>query len=301
MLRVALLHPPMKPILFVACILLAAASARAQIRVELKMPRLQYIAYEPVVAKVAITNLAGRDVDLRDGSGQPWLGFEITGGEGQSIAPVATSKGEKELSIPAGKTVTQKINLTPLFSVHDFGIYRVRAHVYFPDLGKFFYSETKVFQITEARPVWQRTVGLPDKGLGASDTRTYSLLSNRFPDHTALYVQVEDKNRGVVYATYSLGRVIALDAPQAELDRSNQLHILHCASPRRWAYSHVGLNGELLTHSVFMESKTRPRLRHATDGTVLVLGGTIEASVAQSARGAGPKVSERPPEIPENE
>jgi hypothetical protein len=283
MFRVALFFPPMKPTLSAACILLAAASAGAQIQVELKLPRLQYIAYEPVVARLAITNLAGRDVDLRDGSEQPWLGFEITGGEGQAIAPVAIAKSEQTLSIPAGKTVTQKINLTPLYPVHDFGTYRVRAHVYFADLNKFCYSATKVFQVTDARPVWQRTVGMPERN-GAGDTRTYSLLSNRFPDHTALYVRVEDQNRGVIYATYSLGRLIAFAEPQTEFDRNNQLHILHCVSPRRWAYSHVALNGELLSRSVFMESKTRPRLHHAADGTVLVKGGTVEAPVAQSAK-----------------
>lgn len=290
----------MKLTLSVACVLLFAASAQAQIQVELKLPRLQYIAYEPVVAKLAITNLAGRDVDL-NGGGQPWFGFEITGSEGQPIAPVALNKGEAALGIPAGKTVTQKINLTPLYPIHDFGTYRVRAHVYFADLNKFFYSQTKVFQVTDARPIWQKTVGIPEGNSGRGDTRTYSLLSNRFPDHTALYVRVEDKNSGVVYATYSLGRVIAFDEPQAELDRANQLHILHCAAPRSWAYSHVGLNGELLAHSSFMESKTRPRLRHAADGTVLVMGGMVEAPVAQSARSAVPKLSARPSEVPKNE
>jgi len=42
-----------------------ASSASAQIQVELKLPRLQYIAYEPVVANLTITNRAGREVDLR--------------------------------------------------------------------------------------------------------------------------------------------------------------------------------------------------------------------------------------------
>ena len=274
-----------------------AVTARAQIQVELKLPRLQYIAYEPIMAKLAITNLAGRDVDLRDGEGQPWFGFEITGGEGQSIGPVAASKPEGTLSVPAGKTVTQKINLTPLFPIHDVGTYRVRAHVYFTDLNKFFYSQTKVFHVTDARPVWQKTVGIPEGSSGAGNTRTYSLLSNRFPDHTGLYVRVEDKNSGVVYATYSLGRIIAFDEPQAELDRANQLHVLHCAAPRSWAYSLVGLNGELLRHSALMETKTRPRLRHAANGTVLVMGGTVEAPVAPTA-GSVPKLSERPPEMP---
>lgn len=291
----------MKLTFSVASIFLFAATASGQIQVELKLPRLQYIAYEPVVAKLAITNLAGRDVDLRDGEGQPWFGFEITGSEGQPIAPIAFSKGEKTLSIPAGKTVTQKINLTPLYPVHDFGTYRVRAHVYFADLTKFFYSQTKVFQVTDARPVWQKTVGIPEGTSGAGNTRTYSLLSNRFADHTSLYVRVEDKNSGVVYATYSLGRVIAFDEPQAELDRTNQLHILHCAAPRSWAYSHVGLNGELRARSAFMESKTRPRLRHASDGTVLVMGGTVEAPIAQSTKSEVPKLSARPPDMPKKD
>jgi hypothetical protein len=276
-----------------------AATARAQIQVELKLPRLQYIAYEPIVAKLAITNLAGRDVDLHDGE-QPWFGFEITGREGQSIGRMAASKPEGSLRVEAGKTVTQKINLTPLYPIQDFGTYRVRAHVYFADLNKFFYSQTKVFQVTDARPIWQKTVGIPEGTPGAGNTRTYSLLSNRFPDHTSLYVRVEDKNSGVVYATYSLGRIIAFDEPQAELDQNNQLHVLHCAAPRSWAYSLVGLNGELMRHSAFMESKTRPRLRHTGDGTVLVLGGTVEAPVAQSAGSAAPKLSERPSEIPKD-
>jgi hypothetical protein len=262
---------------------------------------LQYIAYEPVVAKLAITNLAGRDVDLADSNSQAWFGFEITGSEGRPIAPIAAGKTEKALRIPAGKTVTQKINLTPLYPVHDFGTYRVRAHVYFADRSKFYYSQTKVFQVTDARAIWQRTVGIPEGSSGTGDTRTYSLLSNRFSDHTALYVRVEDKSSGIVYAVYSLGRVIAFDEPQAELDRTNQLHVLHCASPRSWAYSHVGLNGELLARSAFMESKTRPRFRHAADGAVLVMGGTVEAPVAQSTQNEVPKLSARPPEMPKHE
>ena len=280
---------------------LLAGTAAAQIQVELKLPRLQYIAYEPVVASLVITNLAGRDVDLHDENGQSWFGFEMTGSEGQSIAPVSTSQAQAPLNIGAGKRMTQKINLTPLYGVHDFGTYRVRAHVYFADLNKFFYSQTKVFEVTDARPIWQRTVGMP-RGTGSSgDVRTYSLLTNRFPNHTSLYVRVEDKDRGIVYATYSLGRVIAFDAPHAELDRANHLHVLHCAAPRNWTYSRVSLNGELVSRASFMETKTRPRLVHDADGGIRVAGGMLQAPVAQAARDAVTKPSERPPNIPKDD
>ena len=53
------------------CIFLFAAVAEAQVQVDLKFKRLQYIAYEPVVATVAITNLAGRDIELHDAEGNP--------------------------------------------------------------------------------------------------------------------------------------------------------------------------------------------------------------------------------------
>jgi hypothetical protein len=142
------------------CLFFVASSAVAQIQVELKFPRLQYIAYEPVVANLVITNLAGRDVDLR----------EVTGSEDRSIAPIS-NPGTEPLSIGVGKRVTRKINLTPLFGVHDFGTYRVRAHIYFADLNKFFYSQTKVFEVADARPIWQKTVGVPEGGGASGNVR----------------------------------------------------------------------------------------------------------------------------------
>ena len=278
-----------------ALLLFGAMEARAQIQVELKFSRLQYIAYEPVMATVGITNLAGRDIELQDTPGQSWFGFEVTGGEGQPIGPVKPVS-QPPLKIEAGKKVTQKINLTPLYPVHDLGSYHVRANVYFPDLGKYFYSQAKVFQAIDARPIWQQTVGVPD-GAGPGAARTYSLMTNRFPDHTSLYVRVADKDTGIVYATYSLGRMILFEEPKPQIDQQNHLHVLHCSGPRSWSYSVIGLNGELVSHSTLAEAKTRPRLIHAADGMVTVHGGILDvpAAAAAAVRSA-PKLSDRPDE-----
>jgi hypothetical protein len=202
------------------------------------------------------------------------------------------------LRVGAGKQVARKINLTPLYGVHDFGTYRVRAHIYFGDLNKFFYSQTRVFEVTEARPIWQKTVGIPQDGGVSGSARTYSLMTNRFPDHTSLYVRVEDKDSGMVYATYSLGQIISFDQPQAEFDRTNQLHVLYCAAPRMWSYARVGLNGELVSRASFAETKNRPRLVHADDGVIKVAGGMMDTPVTQAARDTAPKLSARPPGAP---
>ncbi len=273
--------------------ILGTADVRAQIQMELKFPRLQFIAYEPVIATLAITNLAGRDIELRDTDGQSWFGFEVTGSEGQPIGPTKPDS-QPPLKIEAGQRVTQKINVALLYPVHDYGAYHVRAHIYFPDLGKFFYSQAKVFQVTDARPIWQQSVGLPD-GAGPGSVRTYSLMTNRFPDHTSLYVRVTDKDTGIVYATYSLGRMIIFDDPKVQIDHGNQLHVLHCSGPRVWSYSVIGLNGELVSHSSFSETKSRPRLIHAADGAVTVHGGVLDVPAAAAAAAQTiPKLSDRP-------
>ncbi|HEX4632093.1 MAG TPA: hypothetical protein VH188_14130 [Chthoniobacterales bacterium] len=287
-------------ILFPAFVLVAA-TAHAQIQVDLSFKRLQYIAHEPILATIKIANNSGRDIDLRDDNGQRWFGFEINAGESRLLAPLKADATEPALHVEAGKTVIRKINLTALYPVHDFGAYHIRANVYFTDLNKFFYSATKVVQVTDARPIWQKTVGVPDGMPGAGEARTYSLLSNRFVDHTSLYVRVENRDTGAVFTTYSLGRIIASGDPQAEVDRANQLHVLHCAAPRSWAYSHVGLNGELLAHSTFLETKTRPHLRHTPDGSIAVNGGKLDVPIAESKQSPTPKLSERPPASPAEE
>src|SRR5581483_9168590 len=278
----SIVYPFMSPRWLLLWFFLIAASAGGQIQVELKFPRLQYIAYEPLVANITITNQAGRDLDLHDANGQAWFGFEVTGDEGRSVAQLS-NPGSEPLQIVSGQRVSRKINLTPLFGLHDFGTYHVRAHVYFADLNKFYYSQSKVVEVTDARPIWQKTVGVPEGNNVAGNARTYSLMTNRFPNHTSLYVRVEDKDTGMVYATFSLGQIIAFDQPQAEFDRSNQLHVLYCAAPRNWNYARIGLNGELLSRASFSETKTRPRLVHSNEGVVKIAGGLMETPVTQAA------------------
>ncbi|MEP7071121.1 MAG: hypothetical protein ABI839_01910 [Verrucomicrobiota bacterium] len=288
------IHTMRIPVVGLVLLMASAAIARAQVQVELKFSRLQYIAYEPLNATVSITNRAGRDIDLRDADSQSWFGFEVTRNDGESVGSARPADWEP-LHIGASQTVTRKINLSPLFSMEDFGAYHVRAHLYFADLGRYFYSPTKVVQVTSARPIWKQSVGVPDASGGGDGVRTYSLMTNRFPDHTSLYVRVEDESRGVVYATYSLGRVVSFDEPRAEIDRANRLHVLHCAGPRTWSAATIGLNGELLTQTTLLETKTRPHFKKSGAGEVTVVGGMSESALpAPLAAQRVPKLSARP-------
>src|SRR5437588_9824365 len=147
MRRVALFYRAMKRALPFACLFFLVARVEAQIQVDLRLKRLKHIAYEPVMATLGITNLAGRDVDLHNADGQPWFGLEVTGSEGQPIAPVSTDNTQLPLKIETGRRVTQKINLASLYPVHDFGTYHVRAQVHVADRNKFFYCLTIVVRV----------------------------------------------------------------------------------------------------------------------------------------------------------
>jgi hypothetical protein len=282
-----------RTLLIVSVLSLTTTATQAQIQVDLKFSRLQYIAYEPVLAKVTITNLAGHDIDLYDEGGQSWCGFEIKGDHDRLIAPHRHPQ-EPPLHLAAGTSVTRKIDLTGLFAISDLGVYHVRANVFFADLNKFFYARTKVFEITSARPIWQQTVGDPK----TTGTRTYSLMTNRFPDHTSLYVRVEDRQNSLVCATYSLGRVIAFDEPHAQLDHENRLHVLQCSAPRVWSYSVIGLDGRLLQRATYSQGRSLPRLRLTEGGNVTVHGGMLQSPAAPAAGRTAPSRSAHPANVP---
>src|SRR5438094_10405894 len=53
--------PKLKRGLPYACVFLFVAAAEGQIQVDLKFKRMQYIAYEPIVATITMHNLAVRD------------------------------------------------------------------------------------------------------------------------------------------------------------------------------------------------------------------------------------------------
>lgn len=276
--------------------LLFGLEVQGQIQVNVRFKRLQYVAYEPIIATVTIRNLAGRDLDLHDARGQDWCGFEIKDDAGRTLRPLATPP-EPPLHLVAGITVSREINLTPLYPVSDLGLYHARGNIYLAELDKFFYAEPKVFEVTDARPIWQRTVGVPGENLGSA-TRTFSLMTNRFPDHTSLYVRVEDRDTHRVYATYSLGKIISFDEPQAEVDRQSQLHVLQCAAPSVWTYSVVGTGGELLRRSSYTQGRAIPHLLRSGKGTVAVAGGTERVRAAGTQQPQMNKLSGNPGNLP---
>lgn len=286
------------PIVWLATLLLAAIPARAQVLVDLSIKRVLYIAYEPLLATVRITNLSGNPLLLADVEGKKWFGFQIETLEGRPIPPRDPDYEIDPVQIQPGDSISRTVNLTQLYPLSDFGSYKVRASVYAPELSGYFSSPPLTVEITEGRLIWQQTVGVPGApGIGLSP-RTVSLLSHRLPERTDLYLRIEDKSAGIVYCTHRLGDFISYGKPDVLLDPSNTVHVLQNSAPRLFVYSKIGLDGKILDRVSLNAPKERPQLKRGEDGTVTVIGGISFDPRATPTPNLIPKLSDRPVALP---
>lgn len=275
--------------------LAVAAPLQAQVRVGLEIPRRLYILYEPILVTVTITNLSGRRVVLQDDGPKKWFSFEIMEQDGSPIPPRSENYTLEPLELDAGQTVKRRINLTPLYALQEFGLHRVKALIYFSDLNRFFTSQAERVEITEGSTILEQSVGVP----GTRETRNVSLLNFRFTDGNRLYIRILDPESGIVYATAKLGRLLSLGKPQLLFGRENIIHVLQPSAPRAHLYTKMGLDGTVLERETYLVKNEHPRLMKNADGMVFVVGGIPDVPVAEKADRPVPKLSDRPPGLPQ--
>lgn len=250
----------------------AAEEAAAQVRVDIAFKRKLYVMYEPLIATVTINNLSGRPLLLENSDHHHWFGFNIESADGRIIPPINADYALAAAAVGPGEKLTRSVNLTPLFPLHEFGLYRVKASVYAAAFARYFSSPPLAVEITDGRPIWQEVVGMPGNG-GEPDLRTITLLSHKLSRSTRLYVRIENREHGRVYATHQLGQFLTFGRPEVLLDVDNQVHILQNTLPKQFLYTHLGLSGEILAQQAFSDAGSRPRLVKEAGGTVKVAGG----------------------------
>jgi hypothetical protein len=285
---------PLRFILFAVLTLACMPSLQAQIAVDMQLKRRTYIRYEPIIATVSVTNLAGRDLVLRDGEAQ-WFGFQVNTASNLPVPPRNPNYHLDAFELKAGTTVKRTVNLNTLFALSEFGIYRIRAQIFSDELNKFFSSRVWNIEISDAQVIWQQTVGVPEGMPGAGSMRAVSLLVWQGPERQHLYCRIEDRDAGVIYCTTELGHLIANSQPEVQLDLANNIYVLNFVGPKSYALYKIGLNGEFLGQTQYAAPKSRPHFRRLADGTLQIVGGQREVAQTATAKAAAPKLSDRPP------
>lgn len=237
--------------------------------------------HEPVSATVHITNHAGRQLALRGNSSRPWLTFHLV--SNGKVIPIARRMNYNPVMIPAGQTVSRKININTTYSLGRMGNYVCSATVNMPGPTRNgFTSNRDAFTVTGGRTMWVQRAGIPQ---APGEIREYKLVSFTGNRALELYAQVSSANSGLHIATIPLGKVLTIRSPTATLDSANNMHALYQVKPNVFTHVTISPNGAVLSASHHKRgvSGQDPRL-YALNGAVVVAGSVAYSPEVEAAQ-----------------
>ena len=291
---------------FLSCFALVAATlllslhvATAQLQIDITLKRTLYIAYEPLIVNVSITNLSGASLELADSGRNHWFSFQIETLDNRPVAPRPGRATDTPITLEAGQRITRSVNLTPLYPITEYGGYRIQASVYAASLGQYFNSPPLNVEITEGRVVYEKTVGVPQSENKAASIRHIAVLTHRLPNSSQLYIRIQESKTGTIFCTHRLGRLVSSGPPDIVLDSQNRPHILQNVAPKVFLYSHIGLNGEVIDRKTYNQTRRhKPFLKLGPDGNVTTLGGEESLPEDIAAVKPLPTTADRPVPVP---
>ena len=281
--------------LWLGMFLASMAHLLAQVTVEVTLDQEQFLPAERLPAIVRITNLSGQTLHL--GGDRRWLVFSVESGDGSVVLKTGDPPVAGEFTLESSKRAITRVDLAPWFNLKRSGRYSIIATVTISEWGKQVTSAPKSFDIVHGAKLWQQRFGLP---LAAGVTnqppevRTYTLQQANYLKQLMLYFQLTDAS-GRINKVFPLGPMISFGQPEAQVDRSSNLHVLYQNGPRAFSYSIINPDGEVVARQTY-EYTTRPRLRFDRDGNLSVTGGmrqpkSDDLPPPEAAGGDGAKVS----------
>jgi hypothetical protein len=286
-------------LLLTSLALAAFRPAHAQIAVDLTLKRHLFLVHEPVVATVTLTNMSGRDIELKDTPELQWFGFQVNGPDEAVVGPRNPDYRLDPLPLRAGETVRKTVNLNELYTFGDYGTFKIRATIHYAPMRRYFVSKPVQIEQTGGKVLWRQTAGVPDGLRNAGRFHVFSLLSHQRDGYRYLYVSVEDRDDGTVFCTTQLARFVDGTPVQAEFDAGNNLYVLQLVGLRAYSLTKIGVNGEFMGQTAYTAPKTRPTLRKLADGTLQIVGGRKDTPVAQVPTNTPTKLSDRPAGLPQ--
>lgn len=280
---------------FLALALFAAFTsiAGAQVTVKLEVPKRSYLAGEPVIINVLITNMSGRDLKFQGSSKMPWIDFIVNSNRGVPLTAVARPAFGSVL-IPAGKSMSRTVDLSKLYAFRDLGNYSIYAIARLPDQKTEGYlSQRHLFTISTAKPYWSQVVGVPGRNGRSNEFRLIQFTGGR---KTELFAQIADAQSGLIQRTHALGEVLMFRKPSVIVDTSLTMHVLYLITPSIWGHARIAPDGSFLGRDLYKSSDLGdPKLMSLGDGSVRALGGIpYDPKAEAEERARSRKASDRP-------
>jgi len=279
-----------------AAVLVCCCTAiHAQLATSLSLNKKNYVAGEPVIAEIIITNHAGRDLALASTRELPWLAILVTNSSGN---PVSTRKLNAfgAMKIKTGESLAKQVDLTEFFLLDNQGNFAVSAVVRDPSKGIQGASTNRMlFNLNPGRTYWKQKLGV-SSDVGTS-TREFRLLTFSDGQKSQLYAQVIDGTTGMKMRTFLLGDTLMLRKPMVTLDKDQRMHVMFLATPTMWVHCLVSADGKLVDRKIHERAgQGDPVLMAYGDGSVRVVNSIpYDPAAAAEERSKVRKASDRPP------
>lgn len=267
--------------------------AQAQLTTVLKLNKTQYLAGEPVLATVSITNHAGQELTFYGDARMQWLTFLVKDGRGEEVTPKGRAAFGKMI-IRAGETMAREVDLSQIFHLDGQGSFSVAAMIRMPgNLGEGSSTNRVLFNQSPGLMYWKQKVGLAGSG---GLTREFRVINFSGEQKAEIYVQVIDGRTGQNVRTFQLGEVLMLRKPLVTVDRRQQMHILYLSTPSMWVHCQIDSNGKLINRQIHQRGpQGDPGLLTFGDGTVKVSNSIpYDPKAEAAARAKQRKASDRP-------
>lgn len=269
-------------------------TAHAQLAASLQFSKQQYLAGEPVLAKVTITNHSGRELTFLGSSRMPWLEFILKDRRGETVTPRANTSFGK-LTIKAGESLAREVDLSQHFILTEPGNFSAIAMIHMPGSTTDGFSTNRVpFDQNPGSLYWTQKVGIASK---PGMTREFRVLNFNGDKAAQIYAQIVDGRTGQNVRTFPLGDVLMIRKPLVTVDRQQRLHVMYLATPTMWVHYQIDTDGKVVNRQIHQRAASGdPQLLVDGNGNVVV-GNSIpyDPKAAAEAKAKVRKASDRPP------
>lgn len=154
------------------------------------------------------------------------------------------------LNVPAGMSVSRKIDLRHFYNLSREGNYHVQAVVKMPNEKDMFASQKALFSIRTGTPMWSQTVSIP----GSVKKCKFSVCTIPERGIQKLYIQTRDPETGVAYNAVCVGSWLGTTRPQCLIDGKANVHVFFPTTPTLCSLCTHQLPGDDGKTPVFQES-----------------------------------------------
>ena len=241
--------------------------ALAQIYVKVVPEKKTFLSGEAMYMRLTITNNSGVPVELKSREYSSWLDIHVEHSTAGAELPQSKSALFPPLKVPAGMSVSRKIDLRHFCDLSREGNYHVQAVVKMPNQKDMFASQKSLFAVRmEHMWVLDRRLFRP---VPSGALFPFALLPC---GESRNCVQTKDPDTGVAYNAVCIGDWLGTTRPQCMVDGKANVHVFFPTTLMLSAYSRINYRGTMEKLQYYKKVVGAPSMVFLPDGSVRVTG-----------------------------